>query len=269
MSRPPVALTIAGSDSSGGAGLQADLKTFEALGVFGTSAVTLITAQNTVGVDAIEVLAPRLVVAQARAVFDDLPVAAVKLGALGDEAVIDAVADFVAAIEPPLVVDPVMISKHGHPLLPDAAARRLAERIVPRATVVTPNRHEAAALTGCAADTVDGAVEAARALRAMGPAAVVVTGVPTPDGRVVDVVATDGGVRRLEVARVPGEQLHGSGCTHSAAITAGLAHGRPLDDAIEAARAFTVAALQAAPGLGRGFGPLGHHAAGRAVDAAR
>lgn len=263
MAHSAVALTIAGSDSSGGAGLQADLKTFEAFGVFGTSAVTLITAQNTVGVDAIEVLAPSLVVAQARAVLDDLAVSAIKLGALGRRDVIEAVADLVSARSPgAVVVDPVMISKHGHPLLDDDAARALAERIVPLATVLTPNRHEAAALTGLAVEEVASAEAAATALRERGPAAVVVTGVATADGRVVDVVATEGGVRRLSVVRVEGNHLHGSGCTFSAAIAAGLARGHVIDEAIDEARAFTVRAMRAAPGLGAGYGPLGHRAAG-------
>ena len=264
MPQPPVALTIAGSDSSGGAGLQADLKTFEAFGVFGTSAVTLVTAQNTVGVDAIEVLAPELVVAQVRSVLDDLPVAAIKLGALGRCDVIEAVADCVGTRSVgPVVVDPVMISKHGHPLLDDDAARALIERIVPLATVLTPNRHEAAALTGLAVDDVAGAEAAAAALRERGPAAVVVTGVASADDHVVDVVATERGVRRLSVERVDGNHLHGSGCTFAAAVTAGLASGRTIDAAIDEARAFTVRAMQAAPGLGAGYGPLGHRAAGQ------
>jgi hydroxymethylpyrimidine/phosphomethylpyrimidine kinase len=258
-STPPVALTIAGSDSSGGAGLQADLKTFEAFGVFGASAITLVTAQNTRGVSAIEVLDPALVIAQARAVLDDLPVAAIKLGALGRADVIEAVAVLLRERKGlPIVIDPVMVSKHGHPLLDAAAARALAEHVLPVATVLTPNRHEAAALVGFDVAGEADAEAAARALLARGPRAVVVTGGGAPGDTVVDVVATAAGVRRLPVARVPGGNVHGSGCTFAAAITARLALGDELDAAIDAARAYTVAAIARAPGLGGGVGPLGH-----------
>lgn len=258
-STPPVALTIAGSDSSGGAGLQADLKTFEAFGVFGASAITLVTAQNTRGVSAIEVLDPALVIAQARAVLDDLPVAAIKLGALGRADVIEAVAALLRERSGlPAVIDPVMVSKHGHPLLDATAGAALAEHIVPLATVLTPNRHEAAALVGFDVASEADAEAAARALLERGPRAVVVTGGGAGGETVVDVVATTAGVRRLPVARVPGGNVHGSGCTFAAAITARLALGDEVDAAIDAARAYTVRAIARAPGLGGGVGPLGH-----------
>lgn len=262
MPHPPVALTIAGSDSSGGAGLQADLKTFEAWSVFGASAVTLVTAQNTVGVQAIEVLDPSLVVAQAVSVYDDLPVAATKLGALGRRDVIEAVADLLRTRRAsPLVIDPVMISKHGHALLPPDAVAALSELLLPLADVVTPNRHEAAALTGLDVDSPASARLAAEALRSRGPRAVAITGIVDEQGGVLDVLATSAGVRVLPATPVAGTSVHGSGCTHSAAVTAALARGMDVEHALDAARVYAVEAIRRAPGLGHGVGPLGHGAA--------
>ncbi len=268
MSSRPVALTIAGSDSSGGAGLQADLKTFEAHGVFGATAITLITAQNTRGVDAIELLPPALVVAQIDAVVGDLDVAAIKLGALGRADIIDAVAERLTRLRgTPLVVDPVMVSKHGHPLLDDVSAARLVERIVPLATVLTPNRHEAAAMVGYAVDDPASAERAAAELLQLGARAVVVTGGGAGGDDVIDVVATADGVRRAPTPRLGSDNVHGSGCTFAAAIASRLALGHDLDAAIDGARIFTVAAIAHAPGIGHGVGPLGHRAAGIATSA--
>lgn len=271
MSNLPVALTIAGSDSSGGAGLQADLKTFEAHGVFGASAVTLVTAQNTRGVTAIEFLSPALVRSQCDAVFDDLAVRAVKLGALGRADIVERVAEVLrdrtrATSALPVVVDPVMVSKHGHPLLDPVAQEALAAQILPLATVLTPNVHEAAALTGRTLDNVQAITDAARALLDRGPSSVVVTGGGLDGDEVFDVVATAAGVRVLTTARVHGTNVHGSGCTFAAAIAARLALGASVEDAIDGARAFTVAAIAAAPGIGAGVGPLGHRAAARVLS---
>lgn len=268
MTAPPIALTIAGSDSSGGAGLQADLKTFEAHGVFGASAVTLITAQNTRGVDAIELLPPALIVAQIDAVVGDLDVAAIKLGALGRADIIEAVATRLGSLAGvPLVVDPVMVSKHGHALLDEASEAALLERIVPLATVLTPNRHEAAAMVGYDVGDIDAAIRAATELLDRGPRAVVVTGGGAGGEQVVDVVATAAGVRRLPTPRLAGDNVHGSGCTFAAAIAARLARGSAIDEAIDGARTFTVAAIAHAPGVGGGVGPLGQRAAGVATGA--
>ena len=252
--RTPVAITIAGSDSGGGAGIQADLKAFARCGVHGASAITAITAQNTVEVSSVHPVPPETIIDQVRAVVDDIGVDAVKVGMLGDATTIDAVVEALALAEgAPVVVDPVMVTESGSVLLDPGARQALIERILPLASVVTPNLPEARELAGL----TDGASseELARAVQALGPGAVVVTGGHSETG---EDVFFDG--ERLEV--IGGERhtdgaAHGSGCTHSSALAAHLALG--LDALSAAQRAREIAAEAVAGGLrdvGAGPGPV-------------
>ncbi len=252
-------MTIAGSDPSGGAGLQADLKTFHQCGVFGTSVVTVLTVQNTVGVAAVESLDPTLVVAQLEAVLADIPPQAAKTGALGNENIIRAVARHAADFRFPLVVDPVLRSKHGAPLLGDDAFRVLVDELLPHAFLLTPNVHEAAALAGFAVDDVPSMERAAAAIAALGPKHVLVKGGGL-SGEATDVLLSAGQIRHFPAKRVDTQHTHGSGCVFSAAITARLARGEPLHEAIAAAKGFIHRAIQTAPGLGHGLGPVNLHA---------
>lgn len=261
MAAPPIALTIAGSDPSGGAGLQADLKTFHRFGCYGMSVVTLVTAQNTRGVSRVDLLEPDAVLAQLDAVWSDLPPAALKTGAIGSAALIGAVAGFLAARRgPPLVLDPVMISKHGHRLLPDDAVRALVDGLLPLAAVVTPNWHEAAALTGLAVRDADGARAAARRLRERGAAAVLVKGGAGADGLSADLLVDATGELELPALRLATRATHGTGCTFAAALTAQLALGEGLRPAALRAKAFIHHAIATAPDLGGGLGPVNHWA---------
>jgi hydroxymethylpyrimidine/phosphomethylpyrimidine kinase len=259
---PPVALTIAGSDSGGGAGIQADLKTFAALGVFGASAVTALTAQNTQGVRGIHAVPAGFVVEQIDAVLDDLPVAAVKTGMLATATIVSAVADLAAAGRlPRLVVDPVMVASSDDRLLEPAAERVYAERLVPFATVVTPNLREAEALLGAPIRTLDDQREAARALGALGAAVAVVTGgdaLTDAAGEAVDTVWDGGAVRELRGPRIETRSTHGTGCTFASATAAALARGAAAAEAVAAAKAFVARAVAggATWRLGRGHGPL-------------
>lgn len=254
-----IALTIAGSDSGGGAGIQADLKTFHQFGVFGTSVITAVTAQNTVGVRAWEAVPVALVTRQLDALADDLPPAAVKSGMLGSAALVEAVADGVSRYRlPNYVLDPVMVATSGDRLLERDAERLIARLLVPLATLVTPNLDEAAVLTDNPVGTPDEMERAARALVRLGAKAALVTGGHLQSDEVVDVLITDGAVRRFSRPRVDTTSTHGTGCTLSAAVAAGLALGRPLERAIADALDFVHRALAAAPGLGKGHGPLNH-----------
>jgi hydroxymethylpyrimidine/phosphomethylpyrimidine kinase len=263
-STAPVALTIAGSDPSGGAGVQADLKTFHQHGVYGASAITLITVQNTVGVSAVHTLDPALVVAQIEAVLDDLNVRAIKTGALGNAAIIRAVARCLAK-RPSLfvVVDPVMLSKNGNPLLEPDAVAVLRDELLARADLVTPNVPEAEALAQTGRiDDESSAILAANRLLSAGARAVLVKG-----GHIERDECTDVLVRREEapfahtLARVETRHTHGTGCTLSAAITAQIAHGRALREAYVRARAYLQRALERGPGcVGHGIGPVDHFA---------
>lgn len=255
----PIALTIAGSDPSGGAGLQADLKTFHQHGVYGMSVVTLVTAQSTLGVSRVDVLQPDLVGAQLDQLLADLVPGAAKTGALGNAAVVEAVALRARRAAFKLVVDPVMVSKHGHPLLGDAARAALVAQLLPHAFLVTPNAHEAAALTGRKVETLEQAKDAARALSELGPRAVLVKGGHLA-GDAVDVLWLDGVLHELHAPRLPATHTHGTGCTYAAAITARLAKGEALLDAVRAAKTWLTEAIRTAPGLGRGVGPVNHFA---------
>jgi hydroxymethylpyrimidine/phosphomethylpyrimidine kinase len=256
-----IALTIAGSDSGGGAGIQADLKTFHQFGVFGTSVITAVTAQNTIGVRAWEALPVALVAQQIDALADDLPPRAMKSGMLGSADVAEAVAAGIARRGlPNYVLDPVMVATSGDRLLDRDAEHVIAQRLVPLATLVTPNLDEAAILVGGGEPlrTAADMERAGRALVKLGARAVLVKGGHLPGTEVVDVLVSDGAVRRFTRPRIDTTSTHGTGCTLSAAIAAGLAHGRPLDAAVEDALGFVHRAMAAAPGLGKGHGPLNH-----------
>ncbi len=254
------ALTIAGSDSGGGAGIQADLKTFAAFGVFGTSAITALTAQNTVAVTGVHVVPAAFVVAQIDAVVGDLGCDAVKTGMLATAEIVEAVAAAVARHGlPNVVVDPVMVAKSGDHLLAREAVDAVRRVLLPLATVVTPNVPEAEVLTGTPIRTLAEAVDAGRALVAAGARAVVVKGGHLDRDDIVDVlVDAAGAVTRIEGPRVPGVHTHGTGCTFASAIAARLALGDGLDAAVRAAQAYVREAMRAGVPLGAGHRPLDH-----------
>jgi hydroxymethylpyrimidine/phosphomethylpyrimidine kinase len=254
-----VALTIAGSDPSGGAGLQADLKTFHQLGVYGEAVVTLITVQNTVALEFIECLPAVLVLHQLRAVLDDIPPSAAKTGALGTRSMVEAVARAAADFRFPLVVDPVMVSQHERSLTSGDALSAICEELIPQASLLTPNLAEAEALTRCEVRDLAGMRRAARRLHDMGAKAVLVKGGHL-EGDAVDILYTTGLTREFRAARIDTVHTHGTGCTYSAAITAELAKGARIEQAVETAKLFVTEAIRSAPGLGRGSGPLNHHA---------
>jgi hydroxymethylpyrimidine/phosphomethylpyrimidine kinase len=256
--RVPAVLAIAGSDSGGGAGIQADLKAFARCGVHGMTAITALTAQNTVGVEAILPIPRELIVAQVHAVADDIGVDAIKIGMLGDEATIDAVVEALEVAERyragvPVVVDPVMVSESGATLLDPNAKAALIERILPRATVVTPNLMEARELAGRGGEAP--AEELGEAILALGPRAVVVTGGHAEDA--ADVLVDDDGAVRIEGPRYSSDAAHGSGCTHSSAMAALLARGMELQEAARWAREIAAEAVgHGLRELGAGAGPV-------------
>jgi hydroxymethylpyrimidine/phosphomethylpyrimidine kinase len=256
---PPIALTIAGSDPSGGAGIQADLKTFHQFGVYGEAVITLLTVQNTRGVARVEVMSPDLVRDQIAAVLEDMPPDAIKTGALGSIDVVRAVADCARDFACPLVIDPVMISKHGAPLLPDEAVAIVREELLPRATLVTPNVPEAEALTGLKIRTLDDVRRAACAIRAMGARSVLIKGGHL-EGDATDILYDGTAWTDFPSPRIATRHTHGTGCTYSAAITASLAAGLPLAEAVARGKRFIHEAIRTNPGLGRGAGPVNHHA---------
>jgi hydroxymethylpyrimidine/phosphomethylpyrimidine kinase len=256
----PTALTIAGSDPSGGAGIQADLKTFHQFGVYGMSVVTLLTVQNTTRVSSVDPLDAAYVEQQLDAVLEDIPPRAAKTGALGSPEIIEMIARRAARFAFPLVVDPVMISKHGAALLTEPARRVLAEKLLPRAFLVTPNLPEAAALAGIEVADLRSMEEAAKRIAGAGPVAVLVKGGHLTTGA-SDILYFEGRYERFEAQRVDSRHTHGTGCTYSAAITAELAKGMPLAEAVARAKRFITNAIASAPGLGKGCGPVNHHAA--------
>lgn len=260
VSVPSVALTIAGSDPSGGAGIQADLKTFHQFGVYGEAVITLLTVQNTHRVSRVDVMAPDLVIAQLNAVIEDIPPQAAKTGALGNREVVEALAARAAAFSFPLVVDPVMISKHGAPLLGDDAADALRARVIPVATVITPNLFEAEVLARRKVESLDDAHDAARAICDLGARAALVKGGHLDDGGATDVLCVGGEFHVYPARRVDTRHTHGTGCTYSAAITACLALGLDIPHAVARAKRFIAAAIEKNPGLGGGQGPVNHFA---------
>jgi hydroxymethylpyrimidine/phosphomethylpyrimidine kinase len=254
-----IALTVAGSDSGGGAGIQADLKTFHQFGVFGESVLCAVTAQNTVGVRGWEPVSPALVTAQLDAVAADLPPQAVKSGMLATAEIVDLVADGIARWRlPNYVLDPVMVASSGDRLLAAEAEQLVATRLVPLATLVTPNLAEAQILAQQEVRTPDQMERAGRALVRLGAQVVLVKGGHLEGGEVVDVLVSARGAHRFTHPRIETTSTHGTGCTLSAAIAAGLALGRPLAEAVQDALDFVHRAIAAAPGLGSGHGPLNH-----------
>jgi hydroxymethylpyrimidine/phosphomethylpyrimidine kinase len=252
--RIPKVLSIAGSDSGGGAGIQADLKAFARCGVHGMTAITAITAQNTVGVEAVEAVSPEMIVVQVRAVAEDIGVDAVKVGMLGTAETVRAVVEALRYVsDAPVVVDPVMVAESGAVLLDDEAREALVDRLLPLATVVTPNIPEARALTGAARDRTQD--ELARAVEELGSEAAVVTGGHSQE--MVDVFCSGGETTAIHGERHPDGAAHGSGCTHSASLAAFLALGRDPFQAAERAREVTSEAVRAGlRGVGRGPGPV-------------
>ena len=257
----PIALTIAGSDSGGGAGIQADIKAMEANGVFATSALAAVTAQNTQTVAEAHDLPPSLVAAQIDAVAEDLPVRAAKTGMLSDPAIIETVADRVQAHSLyPLVVDPVMISKTGFQLLKESAIATLRDELLPLATVITPNVHEAEHLTDVDdIGTVQDLRAAAEALYDRGPDAVLAKGGHLGDAdEATDVLVDENGVHTVSAPRIDTPHTHGTGCTYASAIAAQLAHGHSLRPAVERAKRYVTGAIRHALPLGEGRGPTNH-----------
>ena len=258
---PPVVVTIAGSDSAGGAGIQADLRTFAAHNVHGATVITVVTAQNTVETTKTGFLDADLVAAQLEAILADLPVAAVKTGMLGSAEVVELVAGVAAEGRlPNLVVDPVLVDSAGRLLFDEEVIDRYVSRLFPRATVVTPNIHEAAVILGGIDRSLAGMEEAATRIGATGPQGVVVKGGRLGGERSPDVVWTAGRTRQLAAARVATANDHGTGCSLAAAIAANLALGHAIDDAIDGAKTFVTDAIAAAAPwrLGRGHGPIDH-----------
>ena len=252
-------LIIAGSDSGGGAGVQADIKTVTALGGYAATAITAITVQNTLGVQDVLKLPAELVTAQARAVLDDIGADAFKTGMLARRSTVEAVADLLDAHPAiPAVIDPVMIAKGGQALLSGRALDALINRLVPRADLLTPNAPEAEALTGVAVTDLDSQRRAAEALLAMGARAVLLKGGHIPGKQVIDLLATPDGETLLEGPRLDTPHTHGTGCTLASACATGLAQGLSLAEAVARAWAYTAEAIRRAPGFGQGHGPLDH-----------
>lgn len=255
----PAVLTIAGSDSGAGAGLQADLRTLAAHGVHGATAVTAVTAQNTRSVTAVDPVSPGMVAAQIRAVFDDFEIGAVKTGMLATAPIVEAVCETLEAHRrPPLVVDPVIAATSGRRLLDDDGVAVVRDRLLKRARVVTPNRFEAEVLAGRPVASLDDARRAAARIRARGAAAAIVTGGHFDTDESVDVLDDGGVVVELRGPRIATRQTRGTGCTFSAAIAAGLAAGLPLAEAAARAKRYVEGAIRNAAGPGRGPGPLHH-----------
>lgn len=255
----PAALTVAGSDSSGGAGIQADLKTFAAFGVYGTSAITAVTAQSTMGITAAAALPADMVTAQIEAVAGDIPLQAVKTGMLANAAIVEAVAAAIQALElPEVVVDPVLVSKTGVRLLDEDGVQMLMTELLPLARVATPNLPEAEALSGRRIRTLADRREAARRIRDIGARAVIITGGHGEGDPIVDVLLDGEEFTEWRVARATGPGTHGTGCTFASAIAANLALGRPLADAAARAQSFVAEAVRQAPAIGSGAGPLQH-----------
>jgi len=267
----PVALTIAGSDSGAGAGIQADLKTFAAFGVYGVTVITAVTAQNTVGVRAVQEIEPATIADQLDAVAEDFTIASLKTGMLSSAAIIEAVA---AGIQRhglhPLVIDPVMVAKSGDRLLREDAVEALRRTLLPLARVVTPNIPEAEVLAGGRAiRTREDRLAAGRAILELGVQAVVIKGGHSDDDPIVDLLIDHTGIHEYRAPRIDTTSTHGTGCTFSAAITAGLARGRDLPAAVGAAREYVSRALSSAPRLGHGHGPMNHFPVEEPVDVRR
>jgi hydroxymethylpyrimidine/phosphomethylpyrimidine kinase len=263
-SPPPIALTIAGSDSGGGAGIQADLKTFHQFGVHGTSVIVALTAQNTVGVRAIHAVPEEMVQAQLAALAEDLPPAALKSGMLATASLVRLIARATREYEwRSYVLDPVMVASSGDRLLDEDAITALREELIPRAALVTPNLEEAEILTSAAVRTPEAMLAAGNRLLEMGARAVLIKGGHLSGPELVDVLVVPGVMRRFKHPRIETQATHGTGCTLSAAITAGLALGQSLERSVEDALDYVHRAMAAAPRLGTGHSPLNHRVPAR------
>lgn len=266
----PVALTIAGSDSGAGAGIQADLKTFAFFGVYGVTVITAVTAQNTVGVRAVQEIDPATIADQLDAVAEDFTIASLKTGMLSSAAIIETVAAGIRRHRlRPTVIDPVMVAKSGDRLLREDAVEALRRTLLPLARVVTPNIPEAEVLAGRPIRTREDRLAAARAILELGAQAVVIKGGHSDDDPIVDLLVDHTGIHEYRAPRIETTSTHGTGCTFSAAITAGLAQGRDLPAAVGAAREYVSRALSSAPRLGHGHGPMNHFPVEEPVDARR
>jgi hydroxymethylpyrimidine/phosphomethylpyrimidine kinase len=252
-------LVIAGSDSGGGAGIQADIKTITCLGGYAMTAVTAVTVQNTRGVSAIHPIPPEIVAAQIRACIDDIGVDAVKIGMLGSYETMFAVADALAGVGVPIVLDPVMVAKGGASLIDEDAAQAMIERLLPLATVITPNTPELVELTGTDVEDAADALLAAQELLNAGPRAVLAKGGHIDGATITDWLVTRGGHVAFQSPRVDSRHTHGTGCTLASALACGLGQGLALEDAVIRARAFVAQGIARAPGFGAGHGPLGFY----------
>jgi hydroxymethylpyrimidine/phosphomethylpyrimidine kinase len=253
-------LIIAGSDSSGGAGIQADIKSVTMLGGYAATAITALTIQNTLGVSGVIATSPRAVRAQMEVVLSDIGADAIKTGMLGDKALVEQLAQAFADLAPniPRVIDPVMVATSGDSLLPRDAVDAVRKLMVPGAAVITPNAPEAEILTGKAVETLDGQRRAAEKLLEMGALAALVKGGHVGGNVIIDVLVTHAGERFFDGERIETQAGHGTGCTLASGIAAGIARGLKLEDAVALARAYLVEAIRRAPGLGAGAGPVDH-----------
>ncbi len=251
-------LIVAGSDSGGGAGIQADIKTVTALRGYAMTAITALTAQNTKGVFGVVGVEPDFIVRQMRLVIEDIGADVIKTGMLHNSAVIEAVCSVVEEYGLPLVADPVMFAKGGHALLEQEAMSSLRARLVPLASVITPNIPEAESLIGTKIESAENMESAAKAFAGLGASAVLLKGGHLPGDILTDILHTESGLHRWDDARIDTPHTHGTGCTLASAVATGLAQGLPLPDAVVRARAYVRDAILAAPGLGAGHGPLGH-----------
>lgn len=251
-------LIIAGSDSGGGAGIQADIKTCAAFGAYSATAITAVTAQNTLGVQRVEVMPADLVRAQIQSVMSDIGADVIKIGMLGNADIIDVVAEELSDVEALIVLDPVMVATSGDPLLEEAAIEALKSKLIPLADVITPNVPEAELLTGMKIDDVDDLGKAGDALLTMGAYAAVMKGGHLKGKTLVDVLVSEDGASMMTGPRIHSRHTHGTGCTLASGIAAALALGAPLEEAVSTARDYVYEAIRTAPKLGAGNGPLNH-----------
>jgi hydroxymethylpyrimidine/phosphomethylpyrimidine kinase len=253
-------LIVAGSDSGGGAGIQADLKTVSALGGFGMTAITALTAQNTLGVFGVHPVPPDFIVQQMRVVLDDIGADAIKIGMLGSAEIAETIADFLEDFDIPVVLDPVMVSTSGSTLLDAPGASAMKQRLVPKALLLTPNLREAEALTGLKIDSLAAMQQAAEQLLGLGPRSVLLKGGHLEGDALVDLLVGQDGRAEFRHPRIDTRHTHGTGCTLASAAAVGLAQGLALHDSVERAHDYVQRAIRGAPGLGRGNGPLGQGA---------
>ena len=256
----PRVLIIAGSDSSGGAGIQADVKTCAAFGVYSATAITAVTAQNTVGVQMVEAMSAEMVEAQMRSVLTDIGADVIKIGMLANAEIIKTVAAIITELaeDIPVVLDPVLVSTSGDALLETSAVEALKEHLLPLADVITPNSIEATVLTGITIDDVDGMIEAGEALLEMGAYNALMKGGHVDGKNIIDVLVTPEGNQIMTAPRIYSRHTHGTGCTLASAVAALLAQGAPIEIAVQEAREFVFEAIKTAPKLGKGNGPLNH-----------